>query len=130
MDANCSALIVDDEEDLRDILEMICLKIGVSVQTAANGQQALDLIKKHHFDIVISDIQMPVMDGMTLLANVRQDQSVAQPKFIFITGGIDFTDEKMQIISTQTDGLLPKPFSLALILERLSGLFPDKKFKS
>ena len=130
MDANCSALIVDDEEDLRDILEMICIKLGVSVQTAANGQVALDLVKKQQFDLIISDIQMPVMDGMTLLANVRQDQSIAQPKFIFITGGIDFTEEKMNIISTQTDGLLPKPFSLALILERLSALFPDKTFKS
>lgn len=130
MDANCSALIVDDEEDLRDILEMICIKLGVSVQTAANGQVALDLVKKQQFDLIISDIQMPVMDGMTLLANVRQDQSIVQPKFIFITGGIDFTEEKMNIISTQTDGLLPKPFSLALILERLSALFPDKTFKS
>ncbi len=130
MDANCSALIVDDEEDLRDILEMICIKLGVSVQTAANGQVALDLVKKQQFDLIISDIQMPVMDGLTLLANVRQDQSIVQPKFIFITGGIDFTEEKMNIISTQTDGLLPKPFSLAIILERLSALFPDKTFKS
>lgn len=130
MDATCSALIVDDEEDLRDILEMIFSRLGVSVQTAANGQLAMDLIKNHHFDLIVSDIQMPLLDGMGLLAQVRQNKSIHQPKFLFITGGIDFTDEKLNIISTQTDGILPKPFSPGLIQERLKGLFPEKTFKS
>lgn len=67
-----SILIVDDERSMREFLKILLEKNGHSVETAADGQSALDLADRHNFDLVISDIRMPGMNGLELLANLKQ----------------------------------------------------------
>jgi PAS domain S-box-containing protein len=123
---NCRVLVADDEEDLRDILEHILKPHGIYVESVANGQLAYEALQKSDFDLVISDIKMPLLDGPKLLDKIRSDQDILQPKFIFITGGMDFDDDKLKNIILNTDGILAKPFHPKLIIEKLTELFPDK----
>ncbi len=77
-------LVVDDEQDIR---EMVCRHLrflGYSVSMAGNGKEALDKLAGEKFDIVISDIMMPVMDGVELLRNIRKDHPMTRT--IMITG--------------------------------------------
>jgi two-component system, NtrC family, response regulator PilR len=67
-----SILIVDDERSMREFLKILLKKNGHWVETAADGQSALDLADRHNFDLVISDIRMPGMNGLELLANLKQ----------------------------------------------------------
>ena len=64
-------LVVDDEESIREFLEIMLRKEGYEVTCAEDGQAALDLIKKKSVDMVISDMQMPNMTGLELLKNVK-----------------------------------------------------------
>jgi len=65
-------LIVDDENKIRHILQIMLEEQGYTTEQAANGQEALDLIKTYHYSMVITDLKMPVMDGMELLREIKK----------------------------------------------------------
>ena len=65
-------LVVDDEQSMRDFLKILLVKDGHDVVTAKNGDQALSLLDKQPFDLVISDIRMPGMGGLELLEAIRE----------------------------------------------------------
>lgn len=65
-------LIVDDEEKIRHLLQIMLEGQGYETAQAANGEEALQLIKKYNFGLVITDLKMPVMDGMTLLREIKK----------------------------------------------------------
>jgi len=79
-------LIVDDEEDIRAMLADILVADGHSVEQAANGRQALDRLSEGRFDLVISDLIMPQLDGPGLYEELlRRDPAMAR-HLLFITG--------------------------------------------
>lgn len=67
-----TVLIVDDEEDILNILKFILTKEGYQVDTALDGKQALQLFKKGSYDIVLTDLRMPEMDGIELLERIKE----------------------------------------------------------
>ncbi len=73
-------LVVDDEESIREFLEIMLRKEGYEVTTAEDGAKGLEIIKKKNFDLVISDLQMPNMTGLELLKNVRD----SYPELLFM----------------------------------------------
>jgi CheY-like chemotaxis protein len=85
-DAPLSVLIVEDEEYLRELLNDLLLERGCQVQLAANGLEGLELINKESFDIVLTDIYMPEMDGMTLIRIIKELDRNPLPIFAVITG--------------------------------------------
>ncbi len=67
-----TVLYVEDELDiLEEIIDILNIKIG-TLYTASNGQEGLDIYNRQDIDIIVSDIQMPVMDGMTMIENIRE----------------------------------------------------------
>ncbi len=77
-------LIVDDETDIRDMLSRHFMLQDYYVETAGNGVEALQAMETKRFDIVISDIRMPEMDGVDLLRHIRDQYPMA--RVIMITG--------------------------------------------
>lgn len=69
---NRSILVVDDEEIMREVLKNTLLSEGFSVDTAENGFSAFQAFQKKHYDLVISDLQMTGMDGITLLKRIKE----------------------------------------------------------
>jgi len=67
-----SILIVDDEEDILNVLKLILTKEGYQVDTALDGKQALQLFRKNSYDIVLTDLRMPEMDGIELLERIKE----------------------------------------------------------
>jgi CheY-like chemotaxis protein len=67
-----SILVVDDDEMNRDMLSRRLSRVGYSVQVANGGRQALDLVGKHPFDLILLDIMMPDLNGIDVLKILRQ----------------------------------------------------------
>src|SRR5262249_23812337 len=65
-------LVVDDERSMRELLELVLKREGYSIHTAENGMRALDLIKQNLYDLIISDVKMPDINGIDLLMRVRE----------------------------------------------------------
>jgi CheY-like chemotaxis protein len=114
-------LIVDDEPDLREIIQEEFESLGAKVHVASNGREALNIANQFSPQVIISDIRMPGGDGIELLKNVRsQALANTQPVFVLVTGFSDVTKE--QAAQLGADLMLSKPFHLSdftLAVEKL-----------
>lgn len=90
-------LIVDDERDLREALVFDFKRKGFTVYSAENGIKAIEIIKNHKIDLVISDIRMSECDGLALLERIRSTTDGNPPSVIFITGFTDVTVDECLI---------------------------------
>jgi CheY-like chemotaxis protein len=69
---NVKILVVDDSDDSLNLLKIVLSRAGAEVIAAVDGKQALELIKTNNIDLIISDINMPIMDGYEFLQNTRE----------------------------------------------------------
>lgn len=81
----CSVLVVDDSHTTRHIEQIILEAEGYKVTTACDGIDALEKLKQHHFDLVISDIRMPRMDGFVLVHNIKHTEELKHIPVIVIS---------------------------------------------
>ena len=78
-------LIVDDEEPMRRLIATNLKASGYRIRTAADGNEALQLLDEHQFDLLLLDINMPRLDGVEVLRHLRQDPRTAQLPVIMLT---------------------------------------------
>ncbi len=102
-------LVVDDEEIARTNLEHVLTKEGYAVHTAANGLEALELVRAWSFDLIVTDLKMDKMDGMTLLAEAGHLSPSTQ---IIIVTGYATVHSAVQAMRTGAAHYLTKPISL------------------
>lgn len=102
-------LVVDDEESIREFLEIMLRKEGYEVTCAADGQQALDLLKKKSFDMVISDLQMPHVTGIELL---KQTKDQYPDMLFFMITAFATTETAVEAMKLGAYDYITKPFKI------------------
>jgi two-component system response regulator FlrC len=110
-------LLVEDDTDLRDALVSWLQEEWPNVYQAGNGKEALVVLKKEKIDFVVSDIKMPLMDGMELLSAIRS--SDPQIPVVLLTTGESAITEAMAI-NAGAIGLIPKPFPIEALIEKIN----------
>lgn len=118
-------LIVDDEIEVQKLLQLFINDIGLTCDCANNGKEALELYLKSSdkYDYIISDMQMPVMDGKSLFKEIKSRKDLKQPKLVIVTGGVNINfEDKDSAVGKLIDGYFCKPFNMELILETLKNL--------
>ena len=107
-------LIVDDIQDVRDMLSDILGALGYEAQTANDGTEALAKLESDPFDMVISDVKMPTMDGLSLLKLVKQ----RSPDFpVLLIAGHQSSEAVCEAVHYRADGFLQKPFRIGQLSE-------------
>ena len=119
-------LIVDDDPALRKILSVMLTVSAFLCRTAASGGEALCLLERHPFDVVISDLRMPGITGMDLLIAVRQ--SYPHLAFLMVTGE-DETRVGVRAMQLGADDYLLKPFDADVVLGSLHRALQKKKLE-
>lgn len=123
MDTNKKILIVDDFATMRKLLMSMLTKLGFKqVTEAESAPMAWDLLQKDHFDLVISDYNMPEMNGMELLSQVRQHSALAKLPFILLTAEDD-ADLIIESKKHHVNAYILKPYKLEVIEAKLQGVF-------
>lgn len=116
-------LIVDDDEGVRDMLADFFRVLGYQPVIACNGEEALNLLEQHDVLLVISDIKMPVMDGIEMLKRIRKKRGDLD--VILITGyGPDYSWDSVK--KAGASDYVSKPFSIDVIEKKVKSLI-DKK---
>jgi two-component system, cell cycle response regulator DivK len=90
-------VVVEDEPDSREVAEILIMELGADVHTAANGQEGLELIRKLHPQLIISDLSMPEMDGWTMLQHLQQDRATMEIPIIALTAHAMIGDREKAI---------------------------------
>lgn len=109
MKAIANVLVVEDDDLIRGIFVDIIKSKGYSVLEATNGREALQIIGEHPINIIVSDMKMPVMDGMQLLRAVKT--SYPEIPVVVITGFDNEYTEK-QVLAAGADAYVTKPFKV------------------
>jgi signal transduction histidine kinase len=107
-----SILIVDDEEDIRDVLEIALMDIGYVVFLAENGETAFEIFKSKKPDIVITDIKMPVMDGIELLRQIKRENPATEVLMITGHGDMDLT---IRSLKYEAIDFITKPINVDIL---------------
>lgn len=116
-------LVVDDDDALRSVLEETLVSLSYQVTTASDGQDALNKLKSDSYDLVITDIKMPKMDGKELLKEAKH----LFPKMpVVIITGYPATYSQQWVMEEGADGYLTKPFHIDKIDKLIRELTLEK----
>ncbi len=112
-------LIVEDNVLTQRVLSMALRSAGYTVVTAANGVEALERLADAPVDLVVTDLAMPHMDGLTLLQHIRNNDQYAAVPVVMLTANGQ-TTVRNQALALGADGFLTKPTGSRELLETIS----------
>ncbi|MCE9566249.1 MAG: protein kinase [Planctomycetes bacterium] len=119
-------LIADDNPEARRMLDVRVKREGHRTIMVENGQEALDVLSRELVDVILLDIEMPVLNGYAVLAAVRGDPLLAHIPVLIISGGGD-QDDVIRCIEMGAVDYLPKPFNQAILRARISSCIAQKR---
>lgn len=118
------AIVVDDETFIRQVFTRMLERLGVEVVAVAeNGEPVVELYTRHRPDLVVMDIAMPEIDGLTTLGRLRELHPDARVLICTSFSSHTYTEQARDLGAA---GFLNKPFDLATIRSKLEALFPGR----
>ena len=120
---NNKILIVDDEENIREVIKEYAKNENFEVIEADNGVKALELLDNEKFDLMVLDIMMPIMDGFTLLNNIPKEKRIPT----IILSARDDEVDKLVGFDKGIDDYLCKPFSPRELIARMKAIIKRTK---
>ncbi len=121
-------LVVDDDENNRDLLARRVERHGLSVETAENGRQALQMAGSGTFDLVLLDLIMPELDGRAVLLQMKSAAETRHIPVIMISA-LDELNSVIQCIEAGAEDYLPKPFNPTLLRARIAACLEKKSLR-
>ena len=118
-------LVVEDNEELLALMQQVLSK-NYHVFTAKNGKQAMNVIMKEQLDLVVSDVMMPIMDGIELTKAIKSDKSFWQLPIILLTAK-NKDEDKTEAYSIGADAYITKPFKFEELEVRINALLANRK---
>jgi CheY-like chemotaxis protein len=112
-------LLVEDNEINREVAIELLTSMNLEVIIASNGQEGLELAKNKHFDLILMDIQMPVMDGITATQLIRAEKSLQSIPIIAMTANALTSDYEKSIAAGMNDHL-SKPIEMEKLITTLN----------
>jgi len=123
MDKNMRILIVDDYSTMRRIIKNLMRELGFSnLDEADDGTTALPMLKTGKFDFLITDWNMPGMQGIDLLAEVRNDPELAEMPVLMVTAQAK-KEEIVRAAQAGVNGYVVKPFTAETLKEKINKIF-------
>ncbi|GAA0886774.1 hypothetical protein GCM10009120_53730 [Sphingobacterium siyangense subsp. cladoniae] len=124
MNAKSNLLLVDDHTEL---LEFIAddLNEDYQITTSSNGREAIELLASEYFDLIVSDVMMPEMDGFELCQKIKEDIAYAHIPVILLTAK-NSIESKIQGLEFGADAYIEKPFSPAFLRAQIASLLKNR----
>jgi DNA-binding response OmpR family regulator len=110
-----TVLVVDDNDDLREMLGTFLEIDGWQVFTAASGEEGIIMAEKELPNLILLDVMMPKMDGITMFKHLQSNDATKDIPVIFVSAHI-FSQEIIKYIETGIAGVITKPFTLEELL--------------
>jgi two-component system phosphate regulon response regulator PhoB len=119
-------LLVDDEDQLRRVMRDLLQRQGYTVVEARDGAQALDEVDRHNPDIVLLDLNLPGVDGYSVLSQLRSRPATRQLPVIVLTAKGD-EDNEVRVLELGADDFLTKPFRAKALAARLESALSRRR---
>ena len=119
-------LVVDDNDNNRDLLSRQLVRQGYSVATAANGAQALQMVEADTYDLILLDMVMPVLSGYEVLVRLKKTKHLRHIPVILVSA-LDKIDSVIGCINQGAEDYLLKPFNSTLLIARINACLKKKR---
>lgn len=120
-------LVVEDDPDLNEIICDFLTSADATVLSATNGQHALAILEAETINFILSDIQMPIMNGFEFLKNIQKSNS-QKPPLVFVTGQSTVTELEAKNIGAF--GLINKPFNKDVLLQTVAKILLEARHET
>ena len=105
-------LVADDNEVNRRLIQYALASLGYTASLVENGLEAVNAVREGNFDLVLMDMQMPVMDGLTATRNIMSDETISnRPRVIAMTANV-MPEDRIRCTEAGMDGFLAKPIDI------------------
>ncbi len=121
-------LVVDDEPLNREMLVRRLLRMGFTANGAENGKEALEILAREPFDLVLLDILMPVLDGFQTLERLKRDEKLRHVPVIMLTA-LDEVSATVHCIEAGAEDYVPKPFNPVILRARIGASLEKKRLR-
>jgi CheY-like chemotaxis protein len=121
-DHSCSVLVVDDDPNIRRMIVAALRRDGYSFFEAANGKEALDLMRGEHPDVVVLDLMMPIMSGWDVLRERQQTPELSRIPVIVVSANRD--PDVAVAVNAGICAFLPKPFDIGALSALVKSCMP------
>lgn len=122
-----TVLLVEDNEVNQQVAKELLQQVGIDVQVASNGQLAIDALDKETFDLVLMDIQMPVMDGITAAKHIRRQQKWQSLPILAMTANV-MEEDIDRCLRVGMQGHVAKPIEPKVLYQRLQQYLANTEF--
>jgi DNA-binding response OmpR family regulator len=123
-------LVVDDQMMIRVLMTRHLKQSGfTNIMDVTNGQEALEVLRTKHFDLILLDINMPVLDGYATLERIKADESLRDSSVIMVTA-VDQIESVAQCIELGADDYMPKLFNPILLNARILSCLERRYLRS
>ncbi len=123
----CKILLVDDVEENRILVQLVLKKIGHEVQQASNGKQALEYALQTPYDLILMDIQMPIMDGLAATEKIRKTEGPNQKTGIIAMTAMNNKGDELVCLDAGCDDYITKPLKTDLLLKKIERFIGQRK---
>jgi putative two-component system response regulator len=120
-------LVVDDEDRNLRLMEAMLVPLGYRIQTAKNGEQALDVVAQEPVDVILLDVMMPVMDGFEVAARLKSDPETKIIPIVMVTA-LQAREDRIKAIEAGADDFLTKPVDKTEMRARVASLVKVKAY--
>ena len=120
MDGTRTILVIDDEENIRELVRAVLENAGYRVLDAIDGDSGLEMFRANHVDLIITDLIMPGKEGIETITELRREQS--DQKIIAMSGAVDSSTYLHLAGSLGADETLAKPFKVSELVEAVERL--------
>lgn len=118
-------LIVEDNNEIRHYLSSGLADLFNSLE-AQNGEEALEILKVNEVDVIVTDVMMPVMDGIKLCKNVKQNIRTCHIPVLILSAKTDMKDQ-LEGLQVGADDYIPKPFSLSILTAKIQNMMRTRR---
>ncbi len=121
-------LVVEDNQDLRELITEMLVFEDYDILTAKDGEEALELISLHRFDLILLDVMLPGISGMEVLTKIRsaKDSQIKNLPVVMVTAKSLIDDIDAALLAGATSYLV-KPFRAAALKTKIQNIFEDQK---
>lgn len=124
VDRNYTLLVVDDETEALDMVRLMLRHTSFEILTASNGEEALAKAQSHDIDIVLLDIMMPDISGVTVCGHLRANPRMSKVPIVMLTALDDYATRRKAMQAGATD-LITKPVAREELLAKLNGVMAE-----
>lgn len=122
---SATVLVIEDNEANLELAKYLLLAAGHTVMTALDGQQGLAAVQREAPDLIVCDLQMPVLDGYGVLQALKKDAALASIPIVAVTA-FSMPGDEQQVLSAGFDGYISKPIEPETFAAQLEQFLPSR----